>query len=57
MTYMFKVAEAEDSGIVKDLINKMYGVPYEMRGNEEISKAINEKKVKFMCWLLMEINV
>ncbi len=43
MAYMFKIAEAEDSEIIKELINKMYGTTYETRENEEISKAIKDK--------------
>lgn len=48
MAYMFKIAEAEDSEIIKELINKMYGTTYETRENEEISKAIKDKNEIYM---------
>lgn len=39
----FKIATKQDTQIVKELINKMYGIEYEVRNNNEIAKAIDNK--------------
>lgn len=39
----FRLATNKDCDIVKDLINKMYGVEYEVRENLYIAKAIDNK--------------
>ena len=39
----FRLATNTDCEIVKDMINKMYGIEYEVRENSNIAKAINNK--------------
>lgn len=39
----FKVATKQETQIVKDLINKMYGIEYEVRENDKIAEAIDNK--------------
>lgn len=39
----FKLATNTDCEIVKDMINKMYGIEYEVRENSQIAKAIDNK--------------
>lgn len=41
--YKFKIASVEDAGMVKELINQMYGFNYEVRDNLAIAHAINNK--------------
>lgn len=39
----FRLATNKDCKIVKDLINKMYGIEYEVRENYKIAEAIDNK--------------
>ena len=39
----FKIATKQDAQIIKNLINQMYGIEYEVRDNTEIAQAIDNK--------------
>lgn len=39
----FRLATKQDAQIVKDLINKMYGIEYEIRDKDKIADAIDSK--------------
>jgi len=41
--YDYKIASNKDAQIIKDLINQMYGVEYEIRNIAKIAKAIDNK--------------
>lgn len=44
MSVSYKLATNQDSQLVKDIINQMYGSEYEKRENKDIGKAIDDKK-------------
>jgi len=39
--FTYKRANQEDAQTIKNLINQMYGVEYEVRDNKKIAKAID----------------
>ena len=39
----FKIATNQDAQVIKDLINQMYGIEYEVRENAKIVQAIDSK--------------
>lgn len=41
--FKIKVATIQDCQIIKDLINQMYGIEYEVRDNAKIAQAIDNK--------------
>lgn len=41
--FKFKIATNQDVQIIKDLINQMYGIEYEVRDNTKIAQAIDKK--------------
>lgn len=41
--YTFKIATEEDAPIIKNIVNQMYGIEYEVRNNLKIAEAIQNK--------------
>ena len=59
--YDYKIASNKDAQIIKDLINQMYGVEYEIRDMAKFALQNLEKKLiiklKFTYWLMLMISV
>ena len=54
--HVYRLAINRDGQIIKDLVNQMYGIEYEVRDNLEISEAINNRtEVYVLAYLDNEV--